>query len=326
MAKKKARKPAPAASKEVLTAIKASAEDIQKKIIARKKPTMRFPVRSLTNVKYRPDRGFFEIAGRKKERTLTVNTVKTFAQTLRMIALSKELLENDDIATKREAYYVSKNWEEARFNEQPESDTVMDDVEAFFSVNREQLGFIPEEKGGDVAGRLIVVDHDRDTGKVLRIDCTKFGSGAYSIPISVEHLQFETNADFILVIETAGMFQRLVKHNYWKKADCILVSMGGGSDTGMPPFHPAPCGLQEDSCVCFRRRRPLRHHQHLPDAQGGVGECRASERVLLRPPGALPRHHAPGHHRLQAAHAPAERGRCQEGARCREKRPVHPAS
>jgi DNA topoisomerase-6 subunit A len=30
-----------------------------------------------------------------------------------------------------------------------------------------------------------------------------------------------------LAIETAGMFQRLVKHNYWKKANCILVSMGG---------------------------------------------------------------------------------------------------
>jgi DNA topoisomerase VI subunit A len=228
MAKKKAAASAPAAAnKGVLNAIQSSARDIHKKILARKKPTMKFPVRSLTNVRYRPDRGFFEIAGQKKERTLTVNTVKTFAQTLRMVALSKELLENDDIATKREAYYVSKNWEEARFNEQPESDTVMDDVEAFFSVNREQLGFIPEEKGGDVAGRLIVVDHDRDTGKVLRIDCTKFGSGAYSIPISVEHLQFETNAAFILVIETAGMFQRLVKHNYWKKASCILVSMGG---------------------------------------------------------------------------------------------------
>src|SRR5437867_4762644 len=227
MAKKKARKPAPAASKEVLTAIKTSARDIHRKIVARKKPTMKFPVRSLTNVKYHAQRGFFEMAGQRKERALTVNTVKTFAQTLRMIALSKELVENDDIATKREAYYVSKNWEEARFNEQPESDTVMDDVEAFFSVNREQLGFIPEEKGGDVAGRLIVVDHDRDTGKVLRIDCTKFGSGAYSIPTSVEDLQFETSADFILVIETAGMFQRLVKHNYWKKANCILVSMGG---------------------------------------------------------------------------------------------------
>ena len=221
------KKQVPSGSKDVLKAIRTSAQDIYRKILARKKPTMKFPVRSLSNVRYHPQRGFFEIAGQKKERTLTVNTVKTFAQTLRMVSLSKDLIESDDIATKREAYYVSKNWEEARFSEQPESDTVMDDVEAYFGVNREQLGFIPEEKGGDVAGRLIVVDHDRDTGRKLRIDCTKFGSGAYSIPISVEQLQFETNADFILVIETAGMFQRLVKHNYWKKANCILISMGG---------------------------------------------------------------------------------------------------
>jgi DNA topoisomerase-6 subunit A len=219
--------PAKDSNQAILSAIRRSAEDIHGKIMARKKPTMKLPVRSLTNVRYQPRRGFFEMAGQKKERTLTVNTVKTFAQTLRMVALSKELVENDDIATKREAYYVSKNWEDARFSEQPESDTVMDDVEAYFGVNREQLGFIPEEKGGDVAGRLFVIDHDRDTGRVLRIDCTKFGSGAYSIPISVEHLQFETNASFILVIETAGMFQRLVKHNYWKKANCILISMGG---------------------------------------------------------------------------------------------------
>ena len=221
------RKPSNPEGKTILTSIRDSADEIRRKIMARKKPTMKFPVRSLANVRYHPQRGFFEIAGQKKERTLTVNTVKTFAQTLRMIALSKELVESDDIATKREAYYVSKNWEDARFTEQPESDTVMDDVEAFFGVNREQLGFIPEEKGGDVAGRLTVIDHDRDTGKELRIDCTKFGSGAYSIPISVEHLQYETDADFILVIETAGMFQRLVKHNYWKKANCILISMGG---------------------------------------------------------------------------------------------------
>ena len=53
------------------------------------------------------------------------------------------------------------------------------------------------------------------------------GSGAYSIPSSVEDLKFETNAKFILAIETAGMFQRLVKHNYWKKTNCILISMGG---------------------------------------------------------------------------------------------------
>jgi len=207
--------------------IKVEAERVKKLILAGKKPSMKFPLRSLANVKYTTSRGFLELKGKKKERTLTVNTVKTFAQTLRMMALSKDLIETDDIATKREAYYVSKNWNDARFKEQTESDTVMDDVEAFFGMNREQLGFIPEEKGGDIAGQLIVVDEDRDTGKTLKIDCTKFGSGAYSIPSSVEELGFETKAKFILVIETAGMFQRLVKHNYWKKANCILISMGG---------------------------------------------------------------------------------------------------
>ncbi len=207
--------------------IKDEAARVRGVILEGKKPTLKLPLRALSNVKYTPRKGYFEIKGAKKERTLTVNTVKTFAQSLRMMALSKELIDDDDIATKREAYYVSKNWGDCRFDEQPESDAVMDDVEALFSVNREQLGFIPEEKGGDVAGQLVVIDHDRDTGEELRIDCTRFGSGAYSVPISVEELKFETKAKFVLVIETAGMFQRLVKHNYWKDASCILVSMGG---------------------------------------------------------------------------------------------------
>jgi DNA topoisomerase VI subunit A len=212
---------------QTLRKIDGTAAEVHRTILKKKTPRLRFPLRSLSNVKYDPRQGFFQMRGRKKERTLTVSTVKTFAQTLRMMALSKELLQEDDIATKREAYYVSKNWDEARFLEQAESDAVMDDVEALFEVNREQIGFVPEEKGGEISGRLEIIDRDSETGKPLSIDCTKFGSGAYSIPISVEHLRFQTDADFILVIETAGMFQRLVKHKYWKTANCVLVSMGG---------------------------------------------------------------------------------------------------
>jgi len=211
----------------VIKKIKELSSEIHKDIIKKIKPQVSMPLRSLQNVNYDPKIGYFQLNGKMKERTLTASTVKTFAQTLKMMSLSKEIIESDDIATKREAYYVSKNWGEAKFAEQPESDTVMDDIESMFMVNREQMGFIPEEKGGDVAGKLIVVDRDPDSGKEIRIDCTKFGSGAYSVPISVEHLKFETKATFILAIETAGMFQRLVKHNYFKKANCILVSMGG---------------------------------------------------------------------------------------------------
>src|SRR5574339_1267818 len=108
-----------------------------------------------------------------------------------MMSLSKQLVQTDDFATKRDAYYQSKNWGEARFDEQTESDTVMDDIEAMFSVHgvsREQLRFIPDEHGGAVAGELIVNDTDLETGVIERIDCTRFGSGAYSIPSQVEHL------------------------------------------------------------------------------------------------------------------------------------------
>ncbi|MBN1787237.1 MAG: DNA topoisomerase IV subunit A [Sedimentisphaerales bacterium] len=206
--------------------IKDTAKTIQQKILKKHKPTMSTPVRSLSNVKYSPKSGYFQMTGKNKVRTLTVGTVKTFAQTLKMMSLSKELIDTDDMATKREAYYISKNWGKAGFAEQPESDTIMDDVEAMFGVNREQLKFIPEEKGGDIAGRLIVIDTD-SKGKRLKIDCTKFGSGAYSIPIDVENLQFSSKAKFILAIETAGMFQRLVKYDYWDKNNCILISMGG---------------------------------------------------------------------------------------------------
>lgn len=211
----------------VVTHIKEIAKDMYTSITKLKQPQLAMPIRALNNVSYDEKEGYFRLLNKIKERTLTASTIKTFAQTLRMMELSKQLVETNDIATKREAYYVSKNWGEARFKEQPESDTVMDDIEAMMRVNREQIGFIPEEKGGDVAGELVVVDKDSDTGKELEIDCTKFGSGAYSVPSSVEHLRFKTKAKFILAIETSGMFERLNKHKYWKTANCILISMGG---------------------------------------------------------------------------------------------------
>ncbi len=216
--------------KATVGSIVTTAERIHSTILLGEKPILKFPVRSLNNVSYSAKKGYLEIGRGRKERTLTVNTVKGFAQTLRMMGLSKELVETHDFATKRDVYYQSKNWNEARFNDQTESDTVMDDIEALFSVDdvsREQLRFVPDEHGGAVAGQLIVHDPDLDSGEIERIDCTRFGSGAYSIPSSVEHLSFETDAKFILAIETGGIFQRLQSHKYWRSANCILVSMAG---------------------------------------------------------------------------------------------------
>ena len=213
------------AGKRILEVGKSIHTDITRK---GKKPSMKFPVRSLSNVRYDVKRGHFEIRGKVSTRTLTYNTVKAFAQSMRLMATTKrDLLDKNDIAGKREVYYNSKSWGECRFDQQPESDALLDDMEAMLGVNREQLGYIPEERGGDVTGPLVVIDQNPATGEEVRIDCARLGSGAWSIPSRVEHLKFECKAKFVLVIETASLFQRLVHHQFYATADCVLISMSG---------------------------------------------------------------------------------------------------
>ncbi len=216
--------------KKTLKLIEGTADRVHRSVFKRVLPELRMPVRSLSNVNYDTKVGYFQLGKGVKTRHLSVNTVKNFAQTLRLMAVSKQMVEDDDFATKREAYYVSKNWAECKFNEQAESDAVMDDIEALASLDglaREQLRYYPEEHGGAVAGNLVVIDRDRRSNDTLRIDCARMGTGAYRIPHSVEHLKFETKAKFIIVVETGGMFQRLNEHEYWEAANCVLIESGG---------------------------------------------------------------------------------------------------
>ena len=217
----------PDQAKNVVTKIDAEAREVYERIRRRAKPQMKLPIRALSNVKYRPQAGYFQLNGRNKVRTMTVGTVKTFAQSLKMMAMSKELIRTERHSTKREAYYQAYNWGDAAFAAQEESDTVMDDVEAMLGAHREALHFRADEHGGEVAGELVVLDRDRKSGRRIEIDCTRFGSGAYSVPTVVEDLQFRTAAKFVLAIETKGMFERLVEEDVASRHHCVLVSMGG---------------------------------------------------------------------------------------------------
>lgn len=237
-----------------LALIDGVARQIQGSIERGELPQIRLPVRSLGNVSYDAGKGYFELGEARKTRTLTVNTAKSFAQTLRMMAAAHEMVEHDDFATKREAYYISKNWGECRFDEQSESDAIMDDIEALASIHglsREQLRFYPEAHGGSVAGQLTVIDRNPATGEAIEIDCARLGSGAYSIPHSVEQLEFRTQARFVLAIETGGMFQRLNKHRFWEAADCIIVEMGGVPTRATRRFIRRLSDLRDLPVYCF---------------------------------------------------------------------------
>jgi DNA topoisomerase-6 subunit A len=234
--------------------IEGIARGVRETIARGELPTIDILVRGLCNVSYDPQRGYLEIGEICKSRTLSVNTVRSFAQTLRLMATSREMVESDDFATKREAYYVSKNWGDCRFDDQPESDAVMDDIEALASLqglSREQLRFYADSHGGSVAGELVVIDPQPESGAAIEIDCRNLGTGAYSIPRSVEHLSFRTNAEFVLAIETGGMFQRLNNHRFWKKSNCILVEMGGVPTRATRRFLRRLTGATNLPVYCF---------------------------------------------------------------------------
>jgi DNA topoisomerase-6 subunit A len=240
--------------KRTITLIDSIARQVRTSIENGMLPAIKLPVRSLANVKYDEAKGYFELGGVYKVRTLTVNTARSFAQTLRLMATSRVMVENDDFATKREAYYVSKNWGDCRFDKQAESDAIMDDIEALASMHglsREQLRFYPEAHGGSVAGRLIVVDRNPATEQPIEINCANLGSGAYTIPRSVEHLNFRTDARFVLAIETGGMFQRLNNHRFWETASCIIVEMGGVPTRATRRFIRLLSDKQDLPVYCF---------------------------------------------------------------------------
>jgi DNA topoisomerase-6 subunit A len=240
--------------KETITLIESIAREVRKDIDTGVLPSIKFPARGLDNVTYDEKKGYLELGGAHKLRTLTVNTARSFAQTLRLMATSRAMVESNDFATKREAYYISKNWGDCRFDEQAESDAIMDDIEALASMHgllREQLRFYPESHGGSVAGRLTVIDKDSATGRSIEIDCANLGSGAYSIPRSAEHLGFRTDARFVLAIETGGMFQRLNNHRFWETAKCIIVEMGGVPTRATRRFIRLVSDTQDLPVYCF---------------------------------------------------------------------------
>ena len=287
--------------KKTITLIEAIAKQVRTSIDSGKLPNIKLPVRSLDNVKYDEAKGYFELGAARKVRTLTVNTARSFAQTLRLMATSRAMVEHDDFATKREVYYISKNWGDCRFDEQAESDAIMDDIEAMASMHglsREQLRFYPESHGGSVAGRLTVVDRNPATGEAIEIDCANLGSGAYSIPRSVEHLGFRTDARFVLAIETGGMFQRLNNHRFWETCTVHHRRNGRRADPRNPALHSPSFRQAEFASLLLCRLRSLWLYKYLPHAQGGFRQCGSHKPLPMRAPGAFLRRHATGYYRL----------------------------
>lgn len=204
--------------------------------MARRKqdPAVQIPIRALSNVAYNESTRHVEMGESKQSRNFfNYGQAKRFMQTLLVGSKCKELIDRGKTASIRQIYYMSKHTikgtSEKTFDDQNESDPVIEDLEVSIDALREELHVFAKQSG-NLVGPLTLVD----AGNTL--DCTAMGSAGYAVPSIVESdiVQFKKcNAKFILHVEKDTVWRRFYEDRFWDEHQCIVSHGSGQPARGM---------------------------------------------------------------------------------------------
>ncbi|WP_440764587.1 DNA topoisomerase IV subunit A [Natronorubrum sp. DTA7] len=193
-------------------------------------PHMSVPTRTKNNIEYDEDSHVWVYGDR--ESTRSANSVKGARKLLKAvytIEFLAEQLDEDRSSTLRELYYLSESWDnnEAQFNDQDESNSMIEDLEIVSGVTREDFHMRPEESGATIMGPLHLREQTRRGER--EIHCQKdVGEGGYQIPNNPDTIEFlDNDADFILAVETGGMRDRLVENGFDEEYNALIVHLKG---------------------------------------------------------------------------------------------------
>jgi len=151
-------------------------------------------------------------------------------RTMYLTDFIKQMIGENKSSTLREMYYISEGWDLAKFHSQDESDLLAEDLEVMTGSMREDFKLRPEENGAAMMGDLRVVETTRNGEKRTMHCADDVGDAGYNIPYNVEpdRLAFkDVKTDFVVAIETGGMFARLVENGFDTKYNCTLVHLKG---------------------------------------------------------------------------------------------------
>ena len=166
---------------------------------------------------------------------LNIGHAKKFMQTMMVTEKTHNYLKENKTASIREIYYELKHTlgrtKENTFEDQTESDSCIVDLEHSVDTIREKLNLHANPKG-TLYGDITLVDkkHNND-----EFNAQKLGRGGWSIMSRLEPEEIEikqVKADYLLVIETEAMYERLVEEGFAKKNKAILISTGGQAARG----------------------------------------------------------------------------------------------
>jgi len=200
----------------------------------RRDPSIEIPLRTLANAQYNRSKRIIEMGGRTATRNFfDLGKAKSFMQTALIASGCKRLVDEDKTVSIRGLYYLTKHTiagtKEKTFNDQGESDPIIEDLEVALEALREELHVYASTRG-NVAGNLTVVSK----GDV--IDLRRMGAGGLGIPSIVEPdvWQFKKcDAKFVLHVEKDTVWQRFNEDKFWQKHNCVLTHGGGQPPRGV---------------------------------------------------------------------------------------------
>jgi len=193
-------------------------------------PRMQIPTRTKTNIEYDEAEKVWVYGDRSSTRSAkTVSGAQKLLKATYTIDFLADQLDQDRSSTLRELYYLSESWDldEAQFNSQDESNNLIEDLEIVSEVKREDFHMRPEESGAKVMGPLLLREQTNRGDREIHCQ-DDVGQGGYQIPNNPDTIEFlDSDADFIIAVETGGMRDRLVENGFDGEYNCLVVHLGG---------------------------------------------------------------------------------------------------
>ncbi|HSZ59575.1 MAG TPA: DNA topoisomerase IV subunit A [Tepidisphaeraceae bacterium] len=289
MAKKKSAKQSGQVNKRIkerdkgtLSKLVNLADDVSTNAFKAKEIAVAIPTRSRSNTIWNKRRGILQMGDAKQTRELfNLNQAKQFMQTVLHASTIKELIEADKTSSLRGVFYKAKHTvagtKENTFEDQDESDPILEDLEVTLSALREELHVFAENRGA-LVGNITIVD------KGDEIDCRRMGSGGYAIPSIVEPdiIQFKKcEADFVLHVEKGTVWNRFNEDRFWESDNCILTHGAGQPPRGCRRLLQRFNQELKLPIICLLDCDPWGHYIYSVIKQGSISLAFESSRLAI---------------------------------------------